>query len=270
MNQPLDPSLQEPVSSVLHDRMRQRLNLRQLGGLPAADGRTVKADKLFRSGELADLNAEELQLLESLGLAFICDFRTEDKGREVPTPAVLGAAYLQLPVAGANFGPKDIPRLIQALGAGENVVDPLPAVYRQFVTDESTRSVYTQLMRTLIEAEGRPAFWHCTAGKDRTGFAAAVILLALGADEETIIADYMLTAEYRLEASERILGQVSAVFTDERALGFVRGVLGVRPEYIAGALDEMRRVYGSTEAYLEQGLGVSREDREQLRHWYLD
>ncbi|OXM14357.1 tyrosine-protein phosphatase [Paenibacillus herberti] len=276
MNEPLKVSLNDShIGSqngtvLLKDGLKQRLNLRQLGGLPTADGRRVRADRLFRSGEMTAVSDEELQLLEAFGLAFICDFRTEDKGLEVPTPRVGGTPYLQLPINGANFGAKDIPKLAALILGGSHVENPLPDIYRRFVTDEQTRGTYTRLMRTLLEAEGRPVLWHCTAGKDRTGFAAAVILLALGATEETIVADYLLTAEYRLEVTAKIMGQVQAALPDQRVIDFVRAVLGVQPEYIRGALDEMRRLYGSTDAYLEQGLGVSREEQEQLRCWYLE
>ncbi|QGG58329.1 tyrosine-protein phosphatase [Paenibacillus sp. B01] len=265
-------SLEEAVgqSGDVRAELKRRLNLRELGGLPAEGGRRVKPGYLYRSGELTDLSEGEFRLLESLGLAFVCDLRTADKGAEVPTPRIGEAPYLQLPVFGGNFSSGEIPKLLGQLAAGGQLDNPLPGIYRQFVTDEHTRGAYARLMRALLEAEGRPVLWHCTVGKDRTGFAAAVVLLALGASEETISADYMATEGTRPEATERILAQVGAVLPDERVLGFVRSVLGVSPEYIHSALDEMRRVYGSTDGYLEQALGVSAEERRLLRERYLE
>ncbi|QJC54013.1 tyrosine-protein phosphatase [Paenibacillus albicereus] len=254
----------------LRVELKRRLNLRELGGLPAADGKRIKPGHLYRSGELTDLSEEEFRLLESLGLAFICDLRTADKGVEVPTPRIGETPYVQLPVFGGNFSSSEIPKLLGQMAAGGKLEDPLPGIYRQFVTDEHTRGAYARLVRALLEAEGRPVLWHCTVGKDRTGFAAAVVLLALGASEETIAADYMATEGSRAEATERILAQVGAVLPDERVLGFVRSVLGVSLDYIRSALDEMRSAYGSTDGYLEQGLGVTEQERMLLRERYLE
>ncbi|WP_049868518.1 MULTISPECIES: tyrosine-protein phosphatase [Paenibacillus] len=251
-------------------QLEARLNMRELGGFISADGRQVKEGVLFRSGELHGLTAAEAAYVESLGLAAVCDLRTEEKSSSKPNPELKGVRLVSLPVIGGEFSLSEMPRLLQQWKDEGGKGNPILEIYRRFVTDSQALAAYRGLMQVLLQAEGRPVLWNCTLGKDRTGFAAAVVLLALGVPEAAIAADYMRTGENRREANEAILRQASAFLNDESHLELVRTVLAVREEYIQAAFDEIRRVHGTAEAYLRDGIGLTEPQLKQLRDRYLE
>ncbi|ASS67484.1 MULTISPECIES: tyrosine-protein phosphatase [unclassified Paenibacillus] len=254
----------------MKEQLETRLNMRELGGCMAADGRRVKEGVLFRSGELHGLTAEEALYVESLGLTAVCDLRTEEKSASKPAPQLKGVRHVSLPVIGGEFSMSEMPRLLQQWKEEGGQGSPIQEIYRRFVTESQSLAAYRGLLQALLRAEGRPVLWNCTLGKDRTGFAAAVVLLALGVPEADIAADYMRTGANRREANEAILRQAAAFLSDESHLELVRSVLAVREEYIQAAFDEIRRVHGTPEAFLKEAIGLTEPQLKQLREWYLE
>jgi protein-tyrosine phosphatase len=140
--------------------------------------------------------------------------------------------------------------------------------YRAFVTDYS--EVWASMFQRLAQAESLPTVVHCTAGKDRTGFASAIVLLALGVPEETIFEDYLSTNYYQQNFLRFVLRWVplySFFRTDPEDL---LPLLEARREYLQTSLDEMVTRYGSIDAYLEQALGLDAELRVKLEHHLLE
>ncbi|MFD0616994.1 tyrosine-protein phosphatase [Paenibacillus sp. GCM10027629] len=250
--------------------LMQRVNFRELGGYKSSNGKKVRSHRLFRSGEMSELTSEDVAYLESIGLSFICDLRSEEEQREKPNPRITGVSNLSNPAMGGAVAMQDLSDFFKSLGVnGASAQDPLLEAYRQFVSDPKSRQAYRQLIGSILEAEGEPILWHCTAGKDRTGFAAAILLLILDVPMETIMEDYLMTALYRQEANAKIIDQLRHVVQNEEHLSLIRSLLGVKPEYLQASVTEMQRVYGSIENYLTEGLGISQTDREQLQAWYL-
>lgn len=150
------------------------------------------------------------------------------------------------------------------LGGGRNVQILIDGG-RTLVTDAT--GPYAACVRRLADPAVLPTLTHCTAGKDRTGFSTAIILLALGVPESTVMEDYLLSNVYRAERNEQTLATLGALMRDPELL---RPVLEVRPEYLQASFDTIGEVYGSLAAYLENGLGIDQATLERLRANLLD
>ncbi len=216
-------------------------NFRDLGGYVGQGGRTVRWRRLFRSDHLAGLTVDDLATLSKLGLARACDFRGEAERAAVPY-ALPGVVSYSLPIE-----PTVVQRLKELLEAGQRptgqeTVRLMQDTYRAFVHDNSPR--FAELFAHLLDSDA-PLVFHCTAGKDRTGFAAALILLALGVARPVVMQDYLLTNElFRVPragaglASQEVLDVLWRVQEDflEAALHAVETDYGGVPQYLAQAL----------------------------------
>lgn len=241
-------------------------NFRDLGGYATSDGRRVRWGRLYRSNELSGLTRHDREYLSRIGLKLVCDFRTDRERRQKPDPAIepeppLG---LDLPVDTEGVDPSALREKIRtggiaALGAEKLMRD----AYRSFVSDYSAR--WAAMLRRLAQPGSLPALVHCTAGKDRTGFAAALVLLVLGVPEETVFEDYLMTNRYRADFQRFVLRWVplySFFRTDPEDL---LPLLEARREYLQASFDAIEELHGSLETYLRDELGVTRRIRAALR-----
>ena len=217
-------------------------NFRDLGGYAGRGGRTVRWRRLFRSDHLAALTPEDLATLCSLGLARALDFRGQAERAAVPYE-LPGVVSYSLPIE-----PMVVQRLKELLEAGhrptaQETVRLMQQTYRAFVHDNSPR--FAELFAHLLDSDA-PLVFHCTAGKDRTGFAAALILLALGVPRPVVMQDYLLTNDLfcmpkvtRGLASQEVLDVLWRVQEDflDAALHAVDADYGGVPQYLAQALD---------------------------------
>jgi protein-tyrosine phosphatase len=134
--------------------------------------------------------------------------------------------------------------------------------YRHFVSLGSAQAAYGRLFLDLARCDHGPLLFHCSTGKDRTGWAAAALLMLLGVADDLVMQDFLLS-------TTRFSGLVQPVLDDFRARGgdpeLLRPLMGVRPEYLESALDEMRRSFGTVERYFAEGLGVDGGTQRVLR-----
>ncbi|GLW55351.1 tyrosine-protein phosphatase [Kitasatospora phosalacinea] len=223
-------------------------NFRDLGGYRTADGRWVELGRVYRSDDLSRLTDQDLAKLHRLGIRTVFDLRTPAEQQAAPDRLPAGAKAVTANVLGAaDTGQFDVTD-------PQAAVDMMVLAERTMVSADSARAAYAQL---LDAADDRGAvLFHCTAGKDRTGWGAAALLTALGVPQETVRADYLASNTYRAQANAAALAQLPPAYQ-----AVYRPLLDVRPEYLAAGFDEVRARYGSFDAYLE-GLGV---DAEQLR-----
>lgn len=231
-------------------------NFRDLGGYALSDRSRIRWRRLYRSDSLSDFTAHDLERLATLNLHTIVDFRVETESRDRPS---------RLPSHGSirlvNIGllPDGAPALLSALKAGavdaEAVRRNLLRQYRHYPIDHNEQ--YGRMLRAIEEARGSPVLIHCVSGKDRTGYGAAVILMALGASRGTILDDFVLSNSYR-----RDIGHLMPPNTPDAV---VRVISGVEPEYLEAAFSVIDSVYGSVDGYLARGLGLSDERRAHLR-----
>lgn len=239
-------------------------NTRDLGGMPAADGRRIKPRRLLRSGLLARATATDLaRLRDEYDLRLDIDLRTDVECSERPDPmdALPNTRLAHLPVfqepaAGVSRSNEDMERVQAQVMRGE--VEPaqlMIVLYSHVTTDEYAVKAYRAFFQEILNCEEGAVLWHCTAGKDRCGMGSVLMEVALGVPWEVVKADYL--------ATNRFYGIDPATCSPMDALN------AVDERYLMSAVDAMNRQYGSVEAYLERALGVDEEAREVLRSRYL-
>ncbi|MEJ7929701.1 tyrosine-protein phosphatase [Ramlibacter sp. AN1015] len=211
---------------------------------------------LFRSDHLGALGDKDAQQIQALGVRRVLDFRGVDERR---------SAVCKLPdvaVHSLAIEPTIVQVLSDLLSAGRrltpaDVVAHMQDTYRGFVRQHTDR--FAEFFRHLL-ASSEPTVFHCTAGKDRTGFAAALVLRALGASQQDVLRDYLLTNQ-RLKAPPGTAWGLSPE---------VAAVLwSVRPEFLQASFDAVEQDHGSLEAYLRDGLRLGEPERKELRRLYL-
>ena len=229
-------------------------NFRDLGGMPTGDGRRTAWGKLIRADGLNGLSDADLAYLASVPLTTIADFRNEHEAAKAPDrlpPSVKRHLHLAITPGRLEAGN---PRAIFANPAGDGFMEEMN---RTLALDPGIQAVYREFFSKVQNEENLPLLFHCSAGKDRTGFAAALILLSLGVDRETVMADYM--------ASERHLtGKYDALmakYPDHAALFMVK------PSYLEAALDAIDEQYGGVEPYMREALGV---DIGKMKELFLE
>lgn len=258
-----------------HVPLEGQPNFRDLGGYEAADGRRLRWGAVYRSGELSQLSKEDVDKLAALGIRTVVDFRSppevaaRGQGRLPP-----GAELRPMPIASSDVFSKLIPMFLKG---DFSLVPPnlLDRVNRLLVTEFTEQ--FGGLLRTLFEPARRPLVFHCTQGKDRAGFGAAMVLSALGVPWETVLEDYLLSNEYRKAENDKLLEMVRAFAAsqgkagaEEIAFERVEGLLYVKEQSLQAAHDEILERHGSIEAYLIEGLGASEKDLLQLREDLLE
>ena len=139
-------------------------------------------------------------------------------------------------------------------------------VYRAFITLPSAKQSYRTLFRDLTNPQMAPGVFHCTTGKDRTGWAAAALLTLLGVPKETVMADYMRTNDYTLPQFKHVIDDFVAAGGD-RAIAVA--IFGVKPEYLEASFDEVEEQYGTIERYFSEALGIDAAGQKRLRDLYL-
>lgn len=249
-------------------------NFRDLGGIPAADGKTVRYGKLYRSGHLAKIKPKTAKKLrDKKGLRTVIDLRAPAELSEKRDVVAEGVEYLHLPPLNDEQNPavtrktaKSILNRIMAFEGGARAY--LSDTYRTMVTTEPSLEALRELIRELMENDGA-VLWHCTQGKDRTGVASAAVLLALGVDREEIMRDYMRTNRSCRFKNFWIFIGVTIVTLSIHTAYSLHLLLTSQRDFLTAAFDEMDRTYGGTEGFLRQGLELTDEDITELREIYL-
>ena len=240
-------------------------NFRDLGGYPTADGRTTRWGLVYRSGQLSDLSGEDQRYLQRLHLKRVVDFRSQ--GEVSADPDQLGddssAQLVLMPinVTGAN------PQLMEEKIRSGNVT---AEEMERFMVDanhtfvEKYTALYSRWLHSFLNAGNLPAVFHCSAGKDRTGFGAAILLRTLGVDQKIVMQDYMASNQYNAEYIEHMLLMVKIGSFFRADTDALKPVFTVEPKYLQAAFDTIDKEYGSFENYLRDGLKITPEQQQQL------
>lgn len=241
-------------------------NFRDLGGYATSDGRHVKWGLFFRSDDLAALTDADLEKVEKLGLRLVCDFRSPQEKAEEPDrlPAGNPPAVADLAIGAESFMVKD---LRERIGKGELEGLDLRGMMiegnRQFATTFAPQ--YAALFERITKPENRPALVHCTAGKDRAGFASAMILSVLGVPRETVMEDFLLTNHYTKRATDRqlLMIRIFSLFRTDTEL--LRPLFGVERAYLEAAFAAIDEQHGDFDDYRRTALGLDDAEVEAFR-----
>lgn len=231
-------------------------NFRDLGGYAGQGGRTVRWRQLFRSDHLADLTPEDLRTIDRLGVARVFDFR--GKTERLTQACVIPDAV----VHSLAIEPTVVQGLKALIDAGElvtvdNTVGLMQQTYRDFVLDNSPR--FAQFFGHLL-ADDAPLVFHCTAGKDRTGFAAALLLEALGVPRDIILQDYLLTNDFY---------QIPTANPADLPPEVMNVLWRVQANFLDAAFEVVEADFGSVPRYLKEALGLDAQAQERLVALYL-
>lgn len=271
----MDP-MSDPIAE--HVSLPTVNNLRDLGGHATTDGRVVRRGQVFRSAALDKMSDDDSRALLGLGVRTIYDLRSAAEVEASPDPAVADVTSVHLDVladAEAISVPANLDKVLsdpeivaaanQRLAGGEGVA-ALIASYRELVELPSARTSYRALFRGLL-AEADAGLIHCTAGKDRTGWAAASFLTLLGVERDAVYHDYLLTNDLFLPAIAPVFEGFAAAGGDPDLL---RPLLGVQEAYLDAAFAAVADGYGSVDGYFTEALGISPDEQQALREKYLD
>ena len=240
---------------IRHLNLEGATNFRDVGGYPASDGRTVRWRRIFRSNHLGHLTDADIGIVRELGVKTAFDFR----GSEERTAAVCKVEEIDvhsLPIEPTVVAALRARLQARALSSAD-ALDIMRESYRGYVrlNTHSFRELFAQILKDTA-----PLVIHCTAGKDRTGFACALVLHALGVPSEVISDDYLLTNRfYRRDPN------ASPDLPDD-----VRNAIGsVEASFLAAGFEAVRADYGSLESYFRDGLGLGESERAELKGRYL-
>ncbi len=239
-----------------HIKLEKSSNLRDLGGWPTTDGRRVRSGMVFRAPALTGLSPADEQTIAALGIRTVCDFRGVRESDYNPV-VLQGARKLNLPIEpSVGAGLKDILRTGIAAGHAtpQDLVELLRQAYQAYALQSYPQ--YRAMFALLMDQDALPLLFHCSAGKDRTGFGAALLLTALGVGWDNVVADYL--------ATNRLWRRESAAFLD-MPVPLKDALLLAHAPLLSAAFSAVNGAYGSVEAYFEQAIGLTRQGRADLR-----
>lgn len=254
---------QAPDTLVFNTRRAVKLqggsNFRDLGGYPAAGGKHVKWGHLYRSADISHLTDADLLTLQSRHVALVCDLRGPQEYAQAPDRLPADTRRLELPAGSEKIDPR-------LLSGGQSV--NRDSLMRATYTDLSFfQAKYKPMFDELLALDNSQALlFHCTAGKDRTGIGAALVLSALGVDRATILKDYAATDVYWQESREQVLQRLAQAGMPAET---VRPMLAANPAYLAGTFAAIDQQYGSVDKYLTSVMDLTPKKLLTLRAKYL-
>lgn len=247
-------------------------NLRELGGYETADGRRVKWGVLYRSDNLGELTSKGKAALSALNLKAVTDLRSDPEREEAPdrlpdqSPPI---AYSVLPI---NDEPVDIKALSRKIIKGEIKEEELMVLldHRRFITNPAHRKSWGDWVKALEDDANTPHLFHCTSGKDRAGYGAAITLLTLGVPKETVKKDFLLSNAVYADYIDKNIKKIDRFVGKDANTDLIRKVMGVSEETIDATFAQMETDYGSIDGFIENGLGIDAETRARLQAKFLE
>lgn len=241
------------------------VNFRDLGGYPTLDGRFVRWGLLYRSGAHNSLTEADRLLLKQIGLRTVVDYRSAAEQAQYPDRQLAEIQYLSLPVLDDASVTNVLH--VDAIKDAVEAQQMLQEMNRFLVRDRQAQQGYAAMLRKCLQAEAAPMVQHDTAGKDRVGAGAAVLLLLLGVDEETVLDDYLLSNDCRLPQENLEQGDGDCLSEIQRET--FAALTMAQFSYLSAFLEELKAAYGTVERYALEALGLTEAEIVQLRQMYL-
>ncbi|WP_030257664.1 tyrosine-protein phosphatase [Streptomyces violens] len=271
------PAARAPVtttapSTVRHIPLQGAVNVRDLGGYRTERGRQVRYGQVFRADALSRLTDADVSKLATLDLRTAVDFRVPlEVEHDGPDRLPAGVTATSRPVDDldlyaqtmAVIGSKDPVKQQEMLGGGK-AEKLMRAIYRNFVTSPENRRQFAATLRDIARHRQSPLLYHCTSGKDRTGWLSYLLLRAVGVPATTATHDFLLSNTYRAESDRKTrerLKQAGMMANPDLLIP----VQEVREDYLQAALDQAEQDYGSLDGYLTDGLDLDASTLARLR-----
>ncbi|MFC9297948.1 tyrosine-protein phosphatase [Streptomyces sp. NPDC057011] len=235
-------------------KLEGAVNFRDAGGYRTTTGQWVKMGEVYRSDALNKLTENDLAKLQRLHVKTVFDLRMEDERTKDADKLPAGATYVVADVFAVSGSFQALPK------TPDEAVKAMVDAEKAMVSGEGGKKAYTQVLEGIRDDDARSVLFHCTAGKDRTGWANAALLTALGVPRATVEADYLASNDYRKAANDAILSRLPAP-----QAAVYKPMLDVRPEYLNSGYDEVNAKYGSFDRYLKDGLGIDARELKQLK-----
>jgi protein-tyrosine phosphatase len=245
-------------------------NFRDLGGYKTSDDITVASGLVYRANQLCGISPDDMEKIAKLNLKNAYDLRTAEERDKRPDELPPGVNYVVVDVLADSpqAGPAQLEKLMQdpkaanvELGGGK-VEAGFQKSYREFVSLPSAKREFSKMFFALGDKKQLPAVFHCTTGKDRTGWAAAALLTLLGVPKDVVMEDYLRSNDYILPAYQKVIDGFVAAGGDP---DIPRAILGVKKEYLDAAFDKMQKKYGTIEKYFAEGLGIYAAKQKAMR-----
>ncbi|MDG3009742.1 tyrosine-protein phosphatase [Rhodococcus sp. D2-41] len=227
------------------------------GGYVTTTGRHLQRGVFYRSNALTP-DAADLKTLEGLHLRAIYDVRTDQEVAQAPDATLPGVKYVHIPILAG-----DLYAAAMAVRTPEEAMKFMQDMNRSFVTDAANRAGFEQLLTDLANTPG-PQVFHCTSGKDRTGWASMLLQSVAGVPEATIMKDYLATNDY-LAAQNAKTYQSLVASKGQAAADALKPMLGVDASFLQAGLDQIKTSYGTVDNYLTAGLGLDQSTLAKLR-----
>ncbi|MEU2394479.1 tyrosine-protein phosphatase [Streptomyces sp. NPDC007369] len=235
-------------------KLEGAVNFRDAGGYRTATGQWVKMGEVYRSDALDKLTGNDLAKLRRLGVRTVFDLRMDSERAKDPDKVPAGATYTVADVFAGSGSFRTMPR------TPDEAVKAMVDAEKAMVSGEGGKKAYGQVFEGVQRDRDRALLFHCTAGKDRTGWAGAALLTALGVPRQTVMADYLASNDYRRAANDAILSHLPA-----GQAAVYKPMLDVRPEYLNSGYAEVEAAYGTFDRYLGDGLGIDARELKQLK-----
>lgn len=237
-------------------------NLRDVGGYPAMDGKTVRWNRIYRGASLVALTDDDAKGLAERGLKIVCDLRMPTEVADAPDIMPHDSVrYVTLPFKQSS---DRLTQLRILLFQRQKLADTLRQAYTRVMIDNNP-AVIGDFLRLVADEDNLPLLVHCSAGKDRTGVVIAVLLRLLGVPEDTVLADYSLSNlyyDYFINISAKIIKQLGVFRVSEAE---VRPLFLADPETLKTTLDYIEKKYGSVEQYVTTHTGITPEMVAKIR-----
>jgi len=257
------------------------VNARDLGGMPAANGLTIRPNRLLRTAHLHDATDNDVRRLTDVyHLARVFDFRSVGEAEHQPDRKIPGVQHHLLPTIDTrveqNTGQAipeeaflDLEKYIVAYSFYPEVQKMAANMYPSLIRSEYSQLQYAAFLRLIVETPEGAVLWHCAQGKDRTGWGAAYLMFALGVPKEVIIEDFDLSNA----AYEPLVRKLNQDILDkgggEAEMAVIQAFMGVSTQNFITTLELIDREFGGMDNYLNDCLFLTEEDRDILRKRYL-
>ena len=252
-------------SSQRQVKLQGAINFRDLGGYAAADGRHVRWDRIFRSADISKLTDSDMTVLKDKHIGSVVDLRGTQESQKAPDRLNPGMDYILCPAGSDN--------------ALTEWMKAMASIKTEAAGDSMMKSFYTRtefladrykpfFARLLALPDDKALLFHCTAGKDRTGIGAALLLYTLGVPYETIVNDYTATNYYRSAENEKMVHALSQSMHIPEPVA--KGMMGAKREYIEANFDAIRQQYGSIDNFLRGPVGLDDAKIKALKDKFLE